>query len=51
MTIITTPLLRGGAIGCVVAGGVLVDMPDNTPLHPSQEGNRTAYALFSSFFN
>jgi len=44
-----SPLERGCA-GLCCGGGVLNDMLANTPLHPSQEGNRTAPALKSAYF-
>ena len=36
----TTPLSRGGAPGSCCGGGVLAYMLTNTPLRPSQGGNR-----------
>jgi hypothetical protein len=45
-----TPLLRGGALAKCCGGGVFANMFVNTPLHPSQEGNRTAQALNSVSF-
>jgi len=39
------PLLRGGASGSAAAGVCLAALR-NTPLHPSQEGNRTARRSF-----
>jgi len=41
VSVMRTPLSRGGALGLRCGGGVLTDISDNTPLHPSQEGNRT----------
>jgi predicted alpha-1,2-mannosidase len=38
------PLLRGGASGSAAAG-VCSSSSEDTPLHPSQEGNRTGLAL------
>ena len=43
-----SPLERGCA-GMCCGGGVLTGMVNNTPLHPSQEGNRTAPALRNPF--
>ncbi len=45
----TAPLSRGGASGWCSGGGVLADMLNNTPLHPSQEGNRTARRFLLPF--
>jgi hypothetical protein len=51
VNVMATPLLRGVRLvvlwrACRQAGrGVLADMPVNTPLHPSQEGNRTGPCL------
>jgi hypothetical protein len=42
MNVLIAPLLRGGAEGWCRGGGVLTGMLVNTPLRPSQEGNRTA---------
>jgi len=39
-----SPLERG-CVGLCRGGGVLTDFLDNTPLHPSQEGNRITPAL------
>ena len=44
-----TPLHRGGAAGTCCGGGVLADLIANTPLHPSQEGIRTARCFFIRF--
>ncbi len=49
--IITVPLLRGGGAGKCYGRGVFADMQTNTPLHPSQEGNRTAQALNLTLFH
>jgi hypothetical protein len=40
VSIMATPLPRGGALGLRCGGGVFAAMLVNTPLHPSQEGNR-----------
>jgi len=45
-----SPLERGCA-GMRYGGGVLADIPNNTPLHPSQEGNRTVPALLIIYYN
>jgi hypothetical protein len=49
------PLLRRGALALRCGGGVLTDISNNTPLHPSQEGNRTALRFlvtpFSFFYS
>ena len=47
--IISNSTLERRRVGMRCGGGVLVDMPDNTPLHPSQEGNRTAQAHLHRF--
>jgi hypothetical protein len=42
MKIMPPPSQERGCAGRCCGGGVLVNMFINTPLHPSQEGNRTA---------
>ena len=49
MNVMNSPLERGCARICC-GGGVLADMFVNTPLHPSQEGNRTGRALKYAYF-
>jgi hypothetical protein len=44
-----SPLERGCVWICC-GGGVLADMFINTPLHPSQEGNRTGPAINHTLF-
>ena len=44
------PLLRGGAWELCGSRGVL-SRYNNTPLHPSQEGNRTALRFFLNIPN
>ena len=43
------PLLRGGAADRVVAGVCYQAGWLNTPLHPSQEGNRTTRAFLTRY--
>ncbi|HEY2581462.1 MAG TPA: hypothetical protein VGI43_06630 [Mucilaginibacter sp.] len=45
MSILKAPLSGGGALDSVVAGVGCTICLRNTPLHPSQEGNRTALAF------
>ncbi len=44
-----SPLERG-RVGICCGRGVFTDMSTNTPLHPSQEGNRTTPALNLTLF-
>jgi hypothetical protein len=43
-------VIERGRVGTRCGRGVFTDMPTNTPLHPSQEGNRTAPALNLTLF-
>jgi hypothetical protein len=50
VSVMRTPLSRGGALGLRCGGGVLTCISNNTPLHPSQEGNRTARRFWVTHF-
>jgi hypothetical protein len=51
VSVMIAPLSRGGALGLRCGGGVLTDISNNTPLHPSQEGNRTALRFLVTPFH
>jgi hypothetical protein len=50
MNILKAPLSGGGASDSVVAGVGYTICSKNTPLRPSQEGNRTALAFARTNF-